>query len=293
MRYTPRMPETGHAPTPRNQFSFSRVKTFHQCPLRYRLRYLKGLKEVFRSVESFLGSVVHDVLEWMYIEREKNDSPSLEAALQLLADRWAAGFTDEITVIRNGDSADGYLVTGREMLERFHRSTFCRDRSETVALEMRLNHRLSDEIVFTGFADRIGRTETGRLFVVDYKTSKKEGDLSEFSEGLQAPLYAACVMQHNNEEEALAGYHYLRHESTRWQSVDAARARGLFVRFHELAAEVNSASEFEPRPCVLCAWCGFNAMCPSAEVPPALSGGLDKAKELERRTPSLFEINSQ
>ncbi len=287
------MPETGHAPTPRNQFSFSRVKTYHQCPLRYRYRYLKGLKEVFRSIESYLGSIVHDVLEWMYTEREKTESPSLEAALQLLADRWTAGLDDEITVIRNGDNIDAYLITGREMLERFHRSTFCRDRSRTVALEQRLNHKLSDEIVFTGFADRIGRTETGRLFVVDYKTSKKEGDPSEFSEGLQAPLYAACAMQRNDEEEALAGYHYLRHESTRWQSVDANRAQQLFDRFRELATEVNSATEFEPRPGVLCAWCGFNAMCPAAEVPAAFSGGLDKARELDRRTPSLFESDSQ
>jgi len=293
VRYTPPMPEDGRAPTPRNQFSFSRVKTFHQCPLRYRYRYLKGFKEVFRSIESYLGSVVHDVLEWMYTERERTESPSLEASLQLLADRWTSGFSNEITIIRNGDKADAYLITGREMLERFHRSTFCRDRSQTVALEQRLNHRLSDEIVFTGFADRIGRTETGRLFVVDYKTSKKEGDPSEFSEGLQAPLYAACAMQHHDEEESLAGYHYLRHESTHWQSVDATRAQQLLERFHELAAEVSSATEFEPRPGVLCAWCGFNAICPAADVPAALSGGLDRATEINERTPSLFRSDSQ
>ena len=81
------MPLPGGAPTPRNQFSFSRIKTYHQCPLRYRYRYLKGLKEVFRSIESYLGNVVHDVLEWMYEERGKTESPSLEAALQVLADR--------------------------------------------------------------------------------------------------------------------------------------------------------------------------------------------------------------
>jgi len=113
------MPEAGHAPTPRNQFSFSRVKTFNQCPLRYRYRYLKGLKEVFRSIESFMGNVVHDVLEWLYAERENGSSPSLEAALESLADRWTAGLTDEITVIRCSDRTDAYLITAREILERF------------------------------------------------------------------------------------------------------------------------------------------------------------------------------
>jgi len=287
------MPEAGHAPTPRNQFSFSRVKTFNQCPLRYRYRYLKGLKEVFRSIESFMGNVVHDVLEWLYAERENGSSPSLEAALESLADRWTAGLTDEITVIRCSDRTDAYLITAREILERFHRGAFLRDRSRTVALEQRLNHRLSDEIVFTGFADRIGRTENGRLFIVDYKTSKKEGDPSEFSEGLQAPLYAACAMQRNEDPEALAGYHYLRHDSTHWQTVTTDRATELFDRFRQLAEETSTAVEFDPRPGVLCAWCGFNAICPAAQVPPALSGGLDKAREIKARTPGLFETDSQ
>jgi len=286
------MPETGRGPTPRNQFSFSRIKSFHQCPLRYRYRYLKGFKEVFRSIESYLGNVVHDVLEWIYEEREKRESPSLDAALKLLADRWSAGLSDEVTVIRCSDHADTYLVTGREMLERFYRGTFSRDRSTTVALEQRLNHKLADDIVFTGFADRIGRTENGRLFIVDYKTSKKEGDSSEFSEGLQAPLYAACAMRNHDEKEALAGYHYLRHESTRWQSVDATRAGELLERFHQLAVEVKSATEFEPRPGILCAWCGFNAICPAADVPDSFSGGLEKAREISERNPSLFETQS-
>ena len=287
------MPESGRAPTPRNQFSFSRVKTYYQCPLRYRYRYLKGLKEAFRSVESFMGTVVHDVLEWLYAERENGASPTLDAALEALADRWSAGLTEEITVIRCSDNLDAYLVTAREILDRFHRGAFDRDRSRTVALEQRLNQPLSDEIVFTGFADRIGRTETGRLFVVDYKTSKKEGNPSEFSEGLQAPLYAACALQHRDDTEALAGYHYLRHDSTSWQTVTTDRATELLDRFRQLAEETRAATEFEPRPGVLCAWCGFNAICPAAEVPAALSGGLDKAREIKARTPGLFESDSQ
>lgn len=286
------MPETGRGPTPRNQYSFSRIKSFHQCPLRYRYRYLKCLKEAFRSIESYLGNVVHDVLEWIYEEREKRESPSLDAALKLFADRWTDGLNDEITVIRCSDQTDSYLVTGRELLEKFYRGTFSKDRSTTVALEQRLNYKLADDIIFTGFADRIGRTENGRLFVVDYKTSKKEGDGSEFSEGLQAPLYAACAMRNNDETEALAGYHYLRHERTSWQSVDGARASELLDRFHQLAVGVKSATEFEPRPGILCAWCGFNAFCPAANVPTALSGGLEKAREIADRNPSLFETQS-
>ncbi len=271
------------APSPANTYSFSRVKCFHQCPLRYRWRYLEGRQEAFRSIESHLGSMVHDVLEWLYATRDGAQAPSEEAVLEEFAVRWQNGLDDRVAIVRVGEDASSFLKLGREMLSRFFNGVFARDRSETVALEQRLSVRVSDDLHFTGFADRIGRTEGGRLFVVDYKTSRSEGNSSEFSEGLQAPLYAACVLRSQHDTNALAGYHYLRHGTTRWQVVEAERGEGLLRRFADLVREIELASEFPARPSVLCAWCGFNAFCPAAEVPESLSGGLRVAEALGHR----------
>jgi len=277
------MTNTERAPTPGNVYSFSRIKSFHQCPLRYRYRYLQGLKEAFSSIESFLGNTVHDVLEWLYAERHRGREPDESTMLDRFAKSWTESLDETVAIVRIDDLEESYLKTGREMLIRFFRETFARDRSETLALEQRLSERLSDTVLFTGFADRVGRTDRGRLFVIDYKTSKSEGDGSEFSEGLQAPLYAACVLGHYGEKEVLAGYHYLRHGTTRWQQVDTDRAVQLLDRFLDLATEVDAAGEFPARPGILCAWCGFNAQCPAAEVPDRFSGGLRQAEKVSRR----------
>jgi len=271
---------TSNAPTPRNLFSFSRLKTFHQCPLRYRYRYLKGMRETFRSIESFLGNVVHDVLEWMYAEQNREKRPKLNATLARFDEEWSSSWTGEVAVVRIHTTADQSFKTGRELLQRYHSDTFQRDRSETLALEQRFSLRLSPEIVFTGFADRVGRTERGLLFIVDYKTSKSLGDSSEFSEGLQAPIYAACALRHHDEPEALAGYHYLRHGTTRWHRVSRERGQQLLDRFLALADNVRVAAEFPARPGILCAWCGFNTICPSADVPADLSGGLEHGERV-------------
>ncbi len=251
--------------------------------MRYRFRYLQGRKEAFRSIESFLGNTVHDVLEWLYEQRGGGTSPDRETTLDRFVSLWAEKWEHNISIIRIDDDKEHYIRTGREMLHRFHRDTFARDQSTTVALEQRLSERLTDDVVFTGFADRVGRTEKGRLFVIDYKTSKSEGNGSEFSEGLQAPLYAACVLRHHEEKEVLAGYHYLRHGTTRWQQVDRARAHDLLNRFLELVEETNCAADFPARPGILCAWCGFNAECPAAEVADQFSGGLRHAEKMGRR----------
>jgi putative RecB family exonuclease len=277
------MNDRNFAPTPSNVYSFSRVKCFNQCPLRYRYRYLQSLKEAFRSIESFLGNVVHDTLEWMYAERDRDSPPDEASMLEKFAAGWSKSGDDRVAIIRVDDDEESYLKLGREMLVRFLRDTFDRDRSETVALEQRLSVRLSDTVVFTGIADRVGRTDQGRLFVVDYKTSKNEGTGSEFSEGLQAPLYAACVLRDQGEQEVLAGYHYLRHGTTRWQTVDRERAAHLLERFLDLANEAEAAGDFPARPGMLCAWCGFNAECPAAEVPDRFSGGLRHAEKMARR----------
>ncbi len=276
-------PPRGPAPTPRNLFSFSRLKAFDQCPLRYRFRYLKGLKEAFRSIESHVGNAVHDVLEWLYEERAGGSEPALDRALDRLAEAWDARWEDgRVAVIRVADDAGAYLRHGREMVASFHERVFSNDRSVTVALEERLSVRLSERVVFTGFADRIGRTEQGTLFVVDYKTSAREGNGDDFSEGLQAPLYAAAVLERHGEEPVcLAGYHYLRHGSTSWRRVDRDEAGRVQARFLAKAERALDATEFPARPGILCAWCGFNHICERARVPDELSGGLRLARERE------------
>ena len=273
------MADSSRVPTPSNTYSFSRLKSFNQCPMQYRFRYLEGLKESFRSIESYLGNAVHGVLEWLYSERDRDFRPDEQRMLERFADRWQQGLDDTVVVIRIEEDPGTYLRLGREMLARFHRDTFARDRSQTVSLEQRLSLRLSDKVVFTGFADRVGRTERGRLFVIDYKTSRSEGNDSEFSEGLQAPLYAASVLQHHGEEQALAGYHYLRHGTTHWQQVDTARALRLVERFLELVSKTEAAGDFPAQPGILCAWCGFNAVCPAADVPDRFAGGLRYAQD--------------
>lgn len=266
-------------PTPKNQFSFSRLKTFHQCAFRYRLRYVKGLKEAFRSIETYLGNTAHDVLEWLYLERRNGASPDEASTLKKFDELWQQDWPEELAIIRVEDGPDTYFRAGREMVQRFFTEVFSQDQSQTLALEERYSTSLSERVHFTGFADRVGRTAKGKLFVIDYKTSKRAGDPGDFSEGLQAPLYAACALNKYGEESALAGYHYLRLGQSNWHPVDQAKAKQLLEKFKNMAETALDAPEFPATPGILCAWCGFNHICTFAEVPEAFSGGRNLARE--------------
>ena len=47
-------------------YSYSRIKTFENCPLTYRYRYIDRIKVDTEGVEAFMGSRVHESLKKLY-----------------------------------------------------------------------------------------------------------------------------------------------------------------------------------------------------------------------------------
>ena len=61
-------------------YSHSKLSTFEQCPLKYKLRYIDKIKpEIEKTIEAHLGSSVHDTLEWIYnsVKENSEKSPTL------------------------------------------------------------------------------------------------------------------------------------------------------------------------------------------------------------------------
>ena len=47
-------------------FSYSQLNTFKTCPQQYKIIYLDGIRKEHVSIEAFMGTLVHEVLEWVY-----------------------------------------------------------------------------------------------------------------------------------------------------------------------------------------------------------------------------------
>jgi len=177
-----------------------------------------------------------------------------------------------------GDTPDAAHRLAREMLTRFHRDTYRRDRSDTVALERRVAFRLDPEVTFVGFADRVGRTHQGRLFVVDYKTSRNVGDASDFSEGLQAAPLRRLRPRRARRTGGLAGYHYLRHGSTSWHAVGRGRRLELLERCRGLVSEVLAAVDHPPGRACSVPGAASTTSAPRPRCRTTSAGGLEHAR---------------
>ena len=56
-------------------YSYSKLNTFKQCPLKFKFRYIdKIIPKIERTIEAHLGSVVHETLEWIYKQVKKAET---------------------------------------------------------------------------------------------------------------------------------------------------------------------------------------------------------------------------
>ena len=53
-----------------NNFSFSKINTYQSCPQKYKINYINGVRKKHESIEAFMGKRVHEVLDWLYRERD-------------------------------------------------------------------------------------------------------------------------------------------------------------------------------------------------------------------------------
>jgi putative RecB family exonuclease len=242
-------------------FSHSRLQALADCPRRYRLRYVDRIVEAFQTVEAFVGSLVHEALQWAYMERESRSAPSADDVLERYDSAWRSRMGPGIRVVVDGRRPEEYREEGAAMLRRHVAGTFAADRMETLAVEPKVELQVRGA-AYVGYVDRLARAN-GMLHVIDYKTGRSVPDSIEAA-GLQARGYGVAVLERHGGLEVGIRYEYLRQgrvlEETFPRSASAAVAEAIGVRI-EAAQAAERAGDFPARPGPLCRWCGYRDTC--------------------------------
>ena len=66
---------TATEPVIRDYLSYSAVRTFQNCPLKYRFLYVDGLAEDCVSSSLIFGSAIHSALEFYFMQQLSAESP--------------------------------------------------------------------------------------------------------------------------------------------------------------------------------------------------------------------------
>ncbi|MEJ5185596.1 MAG: PD-(D/E)XK nuclease family protein [Candidatus Geothermincolales bacterium] len=271
-------------------YSHSLLETYETCPLKYRLIYADRVKTERKSVEAFMGSLVHETMEWLYRQVIMARVPSLEEVESFFSRRWDRFFHDGIFVANREFTAGDYREAGLKCLRSYYRRYFPFDSGKPVWLEKKVVVPIplaGQQARFVGVVDRLDSLGGGRYEIHDYKTGAHFPTLEELERDRQLTLYQMAV------ESSLPGvkevelvWHYMLFDEELRLRRSAEDVRRVAQEASELVREIESRKEFPPREGDYCDWCEVQEFCPkrkhlhllSAEAAPEL--GYDRGAEL-------------
>lgn len=268
--------------------SYSSLRTYLECPLRWKFLYVDKLPETPRPYFAF-GRTIHSVLEELVrpflvpetvprksggaaqrrLDEWHGTGPMVEGRAQPLSKDELLALYDRLWVKEGYTSPEEetrYKTLGENMLLRYY-DQFLEEHPRPVAIEEYLQSSL-DGVAVHGYVDRIDLTPAGGLEVLDYKTSR-DLSIQEARESDQLAMYQVLV-EHNYAlpVERLTLYH-LRSLTPHRVPARSAPAIALLSQKVGDVADGIRAERFEPTPGRQCERCDFRALCPEFREVPA------------------------
>ena len=240
-------------------YSFSCLATYEVCPLSHRFKYIEGREEEFKPAPVWLGKCLHLALAQLYLPKASGMSLASLVAL------FEAIVAAKIDV---GEERQGLLDQGRQILEFHYRTSFACDTRETLSTEKRIALDLGGGVVLTGIIDRLVRTRTGIIEVIDYKTRLvASSSRPRIPDLLQLAGYGVASLLEYETKDVFLRRHYLasgEEDRILLRLEDIASVR---LALHRWIRRLSGGDA--PRPGRHCRMCFYHPSCEHAQIEPA------------------------
>lgn len=249
-------------------YSHSRLSTYENCPLQYKFRYIDRIKleEEWESIEAFMGSRVHDVLEKLYQDLKVTKLNTLEEMLSHYDDLWKKEWSDDVRVVKKGYTAENYKDTGAKCITDYYKRYEPFDDSTTLSLEQRIMVDI-DGHKLVGYIDRLSHRGEGQYEIHDYKTSGYLPAQDYFDSDRQLALYKIGVEELWGDAESVdLIWHYLVQDKEIRSMRTSEEIEALKSEVVSVIETVEQAEEGDDFPAVesgLCGWCEYQELCPN------------------------------
>jgi len=248
-------------------YSHSKLETFDNCPMRYKLQYIDKVEvEEFESVEAFLGSLVHETMEKLYQDVQMTKIPTAEELVAVFDDLWDDRWHDGIKVVKKAYNADHYREIGRKCVADYHAGHYPFDHARTIALEHLVFFPLDDDEQYwiRGIIDRISVTRDDRYEIHDYKTSSRLMTQRAADRDRQLALYQIGVgRMWKDAKDVDLVWHYMAFGRELRSTRTPEQLEAMKGDVMNLISRIESERNFYPRETPLCNWCAYTEHCPA------------------------------
>ncbi len=246
-------------------YSHSRLSTFEQCPLKFKFRYIDKIEpDIKQTIEGFLGNRVHDVLEWIYSQENKEKTLDLDEVIHYYINNWKENFGSEIKIVRPEYNFDYYYDLGiKFLINYFMKNSPFKD--NTIATEKKVIVKLDKEgeYFLQGYIDRLVYNEESRIFEIhDYKTSGFLKSQEELDKDRQLALYSIAIREDFPQAiDVHLIWHFLAFNHKIISKRSLEQLEKLKTEIINLIKKIESATEFPANSSLLCNWCEFRSSC--------------------------------
>jgi putative RecB family exonuclease len=251
------------------KFSYSKLNVFLTCPLQFKYKYIDKLrdKEITDNYATYLGRGMHECLQWLYGNKDKEWS-SLESKWIALSSRMI-GEANEKTpeVFREMDTCSMFKNQGRKILRNYYEGNqkeFQSPDHSTIALE-KFFITTFKEFTLTGVIDKVEKIKN-TIYIVDYKTGKPRPQ-QEVDENLQLSFYAVACRRAGlalgNIEFCMD---YVKHNTRIMTTRSIDDVKKLYYVLREVYDKINN-NKFDPTPGdSACRYCEHKKICPAFSI---------------------------
>lgn len=245
-------------------FSHSRIEAYETCPKKYEFSYLIRPPKGPDGIEAFMGSRVHDALEWLYGEIKVCRLPDEEDVVERFRSAWEAEWSDDIRIVRPGRTTDDYHAIGEKALRAYYRRYHPFDAATTVGLELRVMLPLDDDHEIVGYIDRLDKVADGVWEIHDYKTSATLMTQDKADADRQLALYELAIRQmYADVRQVTLVWHYLVFDHEVRSSRTPEQLADLREQVLASVVHIEAQHEFPTRSSNLCDWCEYRSLCPA------------------------------
>ncbi|MDD5499564.1 MAG: PD-(D/E)XK nuclease family protein [Candidatus Nanoarchaeia archaeon] len=243
-------------------YSHSSISTFNQCPLKFKMRYIdKITPELKKTIEAFMGGIVHEVLQELYESVMEKRIPGFDEVQESLINKWKNSWDDEIQIIKEGMKKENYFESALRFLKNYYEKCHPFNEGEIIGIEQEVRIIIKGKELI-GYIDRLEK-KGDEYHIIDYKTNNWLKSQEELDEDKQLAIYQIAVMEKFCTDKVVLNWHFLNFNELMQSKRTKEQINELKDELFKKINEIESEKEFKACKSRLCDWCEYKKQCPA------------------------------
>ncbi len=244
-------------------YSHSKLSTFDQCKYKYKLRYIDFVKSELKTIEGFMGIIVHQTLEKLYRELKAGIVNSKDNLLKYYLWMWQKNWTSSIVIVKKEYNEEHYKTLGLKYIMDYYDRYSPFNKLTTVGIETNDRLNLKNEDKYYVMIDRLAVDEDKNYYVIDYKTNANPANQATLDKDTQLAMYSLWVKDKFLDAKSIKlVWNFL---ATDEEKV-SVRTDEELVEMKEMIEskikEIESCIEYPATASNLCDYCEYKSICP-------------------------------